>query len=176
MKRYAKENLQIRTARTADVPVILKFIFELAEYEGVRDLIQSTEESLNSALFQSKTAEALVAEMDGAPIGFAIWSYNFSTFTGRPTLYLDDLYVRKPFRSMGVGSGIFARLADIACEKGCARMDWYCLKTNAPGIAYYQKMGAAEIDWIRLYRLDRTRLETMRQPLQPPDACPDSNQ
>ena len=96
------------------------------------------------------------------PIGFAIWAYSFSTFTGKPTLYIDDLYVREQYRGKGIGSRIFSRLAEIAYEKDCARMDWYCMETNVSGKEYYHKMGAEEIDWFKVFRLNRTQIEEMR--------------
>ncbi|HWQ77702.1 MAG TPA: GNAT family N-acetyltransferase [Anaerovoracaceae bacterium] len=163
MKSYAENNLKIRMAKEDDVPVILKFILELAEYEGVKDQIRSTEVGLKNILFAEHGAEALIAELDGEPIGFAIWAYSFSTFTGKPTLYIDDIFVQERWRGKGIGSRIFSHIAGIACEKDCGRMDWYCMETNVSGKEYYRKMGAEEIDWFRVYRLNRVQLEEMRE-------------
>ncbi len=163
MKTDAERNLKVRFAKEDDVPVILKFIHELAEYEGAKDQIQSTEEGLRDAIFKRHITEALIAELDGVPIGFAIWAYSFSTFTGKPTLYIDDLYVRDSNRGKGVGSKLFARIAEIAYEKDCGRIDWYCMNTNVPGIEYYHKLGAEEIEWFKVFRLNRAQLETMRE-------------
>jgi GNAT superfamily N-acetyltransferase len=163
MKTYTEDNLRIRTAREEDVPVILKFILDLAEYEGLKDQVQSTEEGLRNILFVKHGAEALIAELDGTPIGFAIWAYTFSTFTGKPTLFIDDVYVQERCRGRGIGSRIFSYLADVACEKGCARMDWYCTADNASGKEYYHKMGAEEIDWFTVFRLNREQLEKMKE-------------
>jgi GNAT superfamily N-acetyltransferase len=163
MKHTPLEGILIREAREEDVPVILGFILELAEFEGVREKIQSTEEGLRDVLFQRHIAEALIAELDGKAIGFAIWAYSFSTFTGKPTLYIDDLYVQEPFRGRGVGRRIFAYIADVAWRKDCARMDWYCMETNLSGKEYYHRMGAEEIDWFKVFRLNREQIEKMRE-------------
>lgn len=163
MKHTPLEGILIREAREEDVPVILGFILELAEFEGAREKIQSTEEGLRDVLFQRHIAEALIAELDGKAIGFAIWAYSFSTFTGKPTLYIDDLYVQEPFRGRGVGRRIFAYIADVAWRKDCARMDWYCMETNLSGKEYYHRMGAEEIDWFKVFRLNREQIEKMRE-------------
>jgi len=157
-----KNNLLIRKAKEEDIPVILEFILELAEFEGVKDQIRSTEEGLRDVLFKRNITEALIAELDGEPVGFSIWAYSFSTFTGKPTLYIDDLYVREKYRGKGIGSRMFSYIAGIACEKDCGRMDWYCMDSNVSGLEYYRNMGAEEIDWFKVFRLDRTRLEEMR--------------
>lgn len=160
---YSENNLQIRMAKEDDVPVILKFIIELAEFEGAANEIHSTEEGLRHVLFARHGAEALIAEMDRIPIGFAIWAYSFSTFTGKPTLYIDDIYVREDYRGNGIGSRMFSCLAEIAYQNDCARMDWYCMETNVSGKEYYHRMGAEEIDWFKVFRLNRTQIEEMRR-------------
>lgn len=163
MKAYSENNLQIRKAKEEDIPAILKFILELAEFEGVKDQIHSTEEGLRDVIFVRNIADALIAELDGIPIGFAIWAYSFSTFTGKPTLYIDDLYVQDRYRSKGIGSRIFSYLAGIAHEKDCGRMDWYCMETNVSGKKYYHKLGAEEIDWFKVFRLNRVQIEELRE-------------
>lgn len=163
MEHCAVNGLKIRMAEEDDIPVILKFVLELAEYEGAKDRIRSTESSLKKILFTERGAEALIAEMGGEPVGFAIWAYSFSTFTGKRTLYIDDLYVREQWRGRGIGRRIFSHIAGIACEKDCGRMDWYCMETNVSGKEYYRKMGAEEVDWFRVFRLDRAQLEKMRE-------------
>jgi GNAT superfamily N-acetyltransferase len=163
MKTYAENDLRLRPAKEEDVPVILNFILELAEFEGARDQIRSTEEGLRDVLFKRHITDALIAELDGIPIGFAIWAYSFSTFTGKPTLYLDDLYVQERYRGRGIGSRIFSHIAGIAYEKDCGRMDWYCMETNVSGKEYYHKMGAEEIEWFKVFRLNRAQIEEMRE-------------
>lgn len=160
---YSEDNLQIRTAKEEDVPVILKFILELAEFEGAKKEINSTEEGLMEILFKRHGAEALIAELSHVPIGFAIWAYSFSTFTGKPTLYIDDIYVQERYRGKGIGRKIFSCLADIAYGKDCARMDWYCMENNVSGKEYYHKMGAEEIDWFKVFRLNRAQIDDMRR-------------
>ncbi len=162
MKAYTENDLLLRPAAEEDIPVILNFILELAEFEGAKDQIQSTAEGLREVLFVKHITDALIAELSGAPIGFAIWAYSFSTFTGKPTLYIDDLYVREEYRGKGIGSRIFSHIAEIAYEKDCSRMDWYCMETNLSGKRYYQKMGAEEIDWFKVFRLNRKQIEEMR--------------
>ena len=157
------KELQLRMAEEKDIPVILKFILDLAGFEGVSDRIKSTEAGLKDVLFQRHITDALIAELDGEPVGFAIWAYSFSTFTGKPTLYIDDLYVEEKHRGKGIGGRIFSRIAEIAYEKDCGRMDWYCMETNESGKEYYRKMGAEEIDWFRVFRLDRAQIEEMRE-------------
>ena len=160
---YSKDNLQIRMAKTDDVPVILRFIIELAEFEGAESEIQSTEEGLRKVLFESCRAEAMIAELGGVPVGFAIWAYSFSTFTGKPTLYIDDIYVQERCRGKGIGGRMFSCLAEIASKNDCARMDWYCMETNVSGKTYYHKMGAEEIDWFKVFRLNEDQIEEMRR-------------
>jgi GNAT superfamily N-acetyltransferase len=162
MKAYAENNLQLRMAKEEDIPVILNFILELAEFEGVKNQIQSTEEGLRDVLFTRHITDALIAELDGAPIGFAIWAYSFSSFTGKPTLYIDDLYVQARCRGKGIGTRIFSRIAEIAYEKDCGRMDWYCMESNVSGKEYYHRMGAEEIEWFKVFRLNRAQIEEMR--------------
>lgn len=156
------KKLKLRMAEEEDIPVIMSFILELAEYEGAKEQIQSTEEGLRDVLFDRHITEALIAEWEGNPVGFAIWAYSFSTFTGKPTLYIDDLYVQERFRGKGIGSRIFARIAEIAYERDCGRIDWYCMNTNDSGIDYYHKLGAEEINWFKVFRLNREQMEEMR--------------
>lgn len=162
MKAYAGSELLIRRAREEDVPVILGFILELAEFEGARDQIRSTVQGLRDVLFERHIADAVIAELSGVPIGFAIWAYSFSTFTGKPTLYIDDIYVQASYRGRGIGSKIFSYLAGVAWEKDCARMDWYCMETNVSGKEYYHRMGAEEIEWFKVFRLNRSQIEEMK--------------
>jgi Acetyltransferases len=162
VKIYSENNLRLRPAVEEDVLVILNFILELAEFEGAKDQIRSTAEGLRDVLFERHITDALIAELDGEPIGFAIWAYSFSTFTGKPTLYIDDLYVQEKYRGRGIGSRIFSHIAGIAYEKDCGRMDWYCMETNLSGKEYYHRLGAEEIQWFKVFRLNREQIEEMR--------------
>lgn len=163
MELYSGQELTLRPAKESDVPVILVFILELARFEGAEDEIHSTEEGLRDVLFETGGADAMIAELDGEPVGFAIWAYSFSTFTGKRTLYIDDIYVREQHRGKGIGSRMFRTLAEVALQKDCGRMDWYCMETNLPGKEYYRNMGAEEINWFKVFRLNRQQMEEMRQ-------------
>ena len=165
MKTYSNNGIIIRPATENDLPTILRFIKELAEFEGAEDQINSTQEGLQQILFVRQGADAIVIEVDHAPVGFAVWAYSFSTFTGKQTLYIDDIYVQQEYRGKGLGSKMFYYIAGVASEKDCARMDWYCMETNVSGKEYYRKMGAEEIDWFKVYRLDKDRIERLRDNL-----------
>ena len=128
--------------------MILQLIWELAEYEKLSDQAQADETTLRRELFEKKHAYALIAEQDGIPVGFALYFFNFSTFVGRAGLYLEDLYVRPQARGKGLGKMLFTRLAQIAEEHECQRMEWACLDWNAPSIAFYKSLGAVPMeDW-----------------------------
>ena len=133
---------QIRPATPADVATILGFIRDLAAFEREPDAVEATEESLTAALFDAHpAAEAVIAE-GGEPLGFAIFFHNFSTWTGKRGLYLEDLYVTPAARGRGVGTALLRHLARIAVERGCARFEWSVLDWNEPAIRFYRAMGA----------------------------------
>ena len=139
--------LSLRPATIADVALILSFIRDLAEYERLAHEVVATEELLRETLFGARPgAEVVIAELDGAPVGFALFFHNFSTFLGRPGLYLEDLFVRPAARGHGVGRALLARLAAIAVERGCGRFEWAVLDWNEPAIGFYRKLGAVPLD------------------------------
>ena len=142
----------IREATEADVPLILQFIRDLAEYERMAEHVVATEEMLRRTLFGNpRFAEVLIAEEDGAPAGFALFFHSFSTFLGEPGIYLEDLFVREPMRGRGIGKALLARLARIARERGCGRVEWAVLDWNEPSIAFYRAMGAVGLDdWLTM--------------------------
>ena len=143
----------IRFATPADTALVLRFIKLLAEYENMLDLVVTTEEIFYDSLFVRKGAEAVFLEEDGEPVGFALFFHNFSTFLGQRGLYLEDLFVLPEKRGKGYGKALFSFLADLALERGCGRMEWWCLDWNAPSIAFYQSLGAEPMsDWT-VYRL-----------------------
>jgi GNAT superfamily N-acetyltransferase len=145
---------EIRTTTEADVPVILSLIQDLATYERAPDAVVATEEGLRKVLFGPKpSAEVLLALEDGEPIGFAVYFRNFSTWLGRPGLYLEDLFVRPEKRGKGYGRALLERLAQIAKERGCGRMEWAVLDWNDPAIQFYRKLGAAPMDEWTVFRL-----------------------
>lgn len=152
---------KVRPAMASDVPLILDFIRRLADYERLADQVVATEEVLRDSLFVKRQAEVLIGELDGKPVAFALFFYNFSTFLGKANLYLEDLFVDEGCRGLGLGRIMFSCLARIAVERGCDRLDWWCLDWNEPSIAFYKGMGAVPMsDWT-VYRLEGDRLRRM---------------
>ena len=145
---------EIRTATEADLPIILSLIQELAEYEREPNAVVATEIGLREVLFGAKrAAEVLLASAKGEPVGFAVYFYNFSTWLGRPGLYLEDLFVRPAMRGKGYGRALLERLAQIAKERGCGRMEWAVLDWNEPAIQFYRKLGAEPMNEWTVFRL-----------------------
>lgn len=137
----------IRPATRADVPLILSLVRELAEYEREPDAVTATEPMLEEALFGAKPyAEAVIAEVEGTAVGFALYFFSFSTWTGRPSLYLEDLFVRPESRGHGSGKALLRHLAGIALDRGCGRFEWSVLDWNTPAIDFYRAMGAQPMD------------------------------
>ena len=149
-------DFEIRTATKKDVPVILSLIRELAEYERAPDAVVATEAGLNDVLFgPRRSAEVLLALEGGEAVGFAVYFFNFSTWLGRPGLYLEDLFVRPALREKGYGRALLERLARIAQERGCGRMEWAVLDWNDPAIQFYKKLGAEPLNEWTVFRLTR---------------------
>jgi GNAT superfamily N-acetyltransferase len=147
--------LSIRPATTADVPVVLAFIRELAIYEHLEHEVVAREADVHAALFGPRPyAEVALACLDGEPVGFALYFHNFSTFVGQPGIYLEDLFVRPAARGLGAGKRLFAYLARLALERGCARLDWAVLDWNEPSIGFYRSLGAVDQSEWTTYRLD----------------------
>jgi GNAT superfamily N-acetyltransferase len=151
--------MNIRFATKEDVSAILHLIKGIAEYEKLLHEVTATEEILYDSLFVRKAAEVLLGEHDGEIIGFALFFHNFSTFTGKPGLYLEDLYVLPQFRHQGFGKQFFAVLMQIAHQRDCGRMEWICLDWNAPAIQFYsERLGATPMDEWTVYRLSERQL------------------
>lgn len=140
----------IRKAGRADVPLILDLIRALAEYEKLSHECQATEAALAEHLFGARPyAEALIAEADGQAAGFALYFHNYSTFLARPGIYLEDLFVRPEQRGKGLGKALLVRLAQLAVERGCGRLEWAVLDWNEPAIRFYKSLGARSMnEWI----------------------------
>lgn len=155
------ENLKIREARIEDIPLILSFIKETAEYEKMLDDVTATEESLKEALFKNDRAKVIFAELDGKPMGYALYFYNFSTFTGKAGLYLEDIFVKKAARGTGIGKILFNSLVQIAKENGCITMDWACLDWNKPSIEFYKSLGSIPMDGWTGYRLTKDEMNSI---------------
>ena len=154
-------DLQYRAAAVSDTELILFFIKALAAYENKLDEVVATAEDLREWIFEKKKAEVLFALQDGQEVGFALYFYNFSTFLGRAGLYLEDLFVLPEYRGKGIGKGILKQLARIAVEKGCGRIDWWCLDWNQPSIDFYLSLGARAMDDWTVYRLTGEALRRM---------------
>ena len=142
------KNVSFRFAERKDTALILTFIKELAEYEKMGDEVIADEETLEEQIFDKNGAEVLFALYDGKEVGFALFFHNFSTFLGRRGLYLEDLYVRPEYRGRGIGKAILKKLAETAVERGCGRLEWWCLDWNKPSIDFYLSLGAEPMsDW-----------------------------
>lgn len=154
--------MSVRPAEKRDVGVIMGFIKELAEYEGLAHEVIADETSLERFLFgQHPVAEALIAEFQTTPIGFALYFTTFSTFVGRPGLYLEDLYVRPNMRGKGVGTLLLQHVARLARERGCGRLEWSVLNWNKPAIRFYEALGARAMDDWTVYRLTDDHLSKL---------------
>src|SRR5712664_2566246 len=150
------DNFQIRPARVQDVPIILDLIHDLATYERAPDEVIATEEQLVDVLFGERpAAEVLLAFERESPVGFALFFHNFSTWLGRPGLYLEDLFVKPENRGKGYGRALLVELAKIAMERGCGRMEWAVLDWNEPAIKFYRALGAKPMDEWTVFRLTR---------------------
>ena len=153
----ASPTLRIRPAQIGDVPTILQLIVDLATYERAPNDVTATEEQLRDVLFGAKkpAAEVLLAFEDETPVGFAVFFHNFSTWLGRPGLYLEDLFVKPEMRGKGYGRALLVDLARIARERGCGRMEWAVLDWNDPAIQFYRKLGAKPMEEWTVFRLAR---------------------
>ena len=153
---------EIRPATEDDVPIILSLIRELAAYERLSHEVVATEGLLRESLFgERRGAEVLIACCKGAPAGFALFFHNFSTFLGRPGIYLEDLYVKPEFRGRGIGRALLTHLARLAKERGCGRLEWAVLDWNEPAIKLYKSIGAVPMDEWTVYRVTGEALETL---------------
>jgi len=156
--------VSIRAATEADVPLILDFVRALAEYEHETDAVVATEEDLRRWLFGEKpVAEVVFARVDGRDIGFALFFPNFSTWVGKPGLYLEDLFVLPDDRRQGIGRALLAHLARLAIERGYGRLEWSVLDWNEPAIGFYRRLGARAMDEWTAYRLEGDALRRLAE-------------
>ena len=153
--------LRIRMATETDIPMILTFIRELADYENMLEEVVATEELLREWLFEKRKAEVVFGELDGEPVAFALFFHNFSTFLGRAGIYLEDLYVRPEARGNGVGKKMMKYLARLAVERGCGRLEWWCLDWNKDSIAFYLSLEAEAMEDWTVYRLSGDMLSQL---------------
>ena len=155
--------LTFRFAEEKDCGLILFFIKELASYEKMPDEVIADEGLLKEWIFEKKKAEVIFACADGKEIGFAVFFHNFSTFLGRSGLYLEDLYIMPEYRGKGFGKAVLRKLAQIAMERGCGRMEWWCLDWNRPSIDFYRSLGAEPMDDWTVYRLTGETLKKLAE-------------
>ena len=160
---------RIEPATPQDLPVILRMIRGIAEYEKLLPHVTATEDVLRESLFgKQRAAEVLLAYAGAEPAGFAVFFHNFSTFLGRPGMYLEDLFVLPEWRSRGLGRRLFVRVAQLAVERGCGRMEWSVLDWNEPAIGFYRKLGAQPMDEWTVFRLTGRALQDVAAANEPP--------
>lgn len=152
-----------RKAERKDVALILEFIQGLAAYEHMENDVVADEALLEEWIFDKQKAEVIFAVADGKKVGFALFFHNFSTFLGRAGLYLEDLFVKPEYRGKGYGKAILKKLAAIAVERGCGRLEWSCLDWNTPSIDFYRALGAVPMDEWTVYRVTGETLKKLAE-------------
>ncbi len=155
-------DFKIRFAEIRDVPLILRFIKELAEYEDMKNEVVATEEILRESLFERKAAEVIIGEFQNRPVCFSLFFHNFSTFLGRPGIYLEDLFVIPEMRGKGLGKMMLSFLAKLTVERKCGRLEWWCLDWNKPSIDFYKHLGAVSMEDWTVYRICNEELNILR--------------
>ncbi len=157
---------RFRVASSQDVPVILQLIRELAEYEKLAHEVVADEATLAESLFGEKRyAEVLLAEVENEAAGFCLFFHNFSTFLGKPGIYVEDIYVRTAYRGQGIGKKFFSEISAIAEERKCGRVEWWVLDWNEPAITFYKNMGASAMDEWTVYRLSEEKYKRLKSEL-----------
>lgn len=154
-------DFKLRFADKKDIPLIIEFTRELAIYEKMLPEVVATEEVLSESLFERKMAEVVIGEYKDQPVAFALFFHNFSTFLGRPGIYLEDLYVRPEMRGKGIGNLMLSFLAKLALQRNCGRLEWSCLDWNEQSIQFYKHVGAVPMDDWTVYRVHDERLEKL---------------
>lgn len=154
-------SLKIRAAKPSDSEMIFGLIYKLAIYEKLEKDVVTTHEELRKQIFENQYAEVLIAEENGIPVGFALYFFNFSTFLGKPGLYLEDLFIETEHRGKGYGKALLSELAKIAKEKKCGRMEWSVLDWNTPSIEFYKSLGAKPMDEWTVFRLTENDIENL---------------
>ena len=158
-----ENKVTFRNAERKDTGLILQFVKELAAYEDMSDDVIADESILETWIFDKQKAEVLFAVVDGTEVGFALFFHNFSTFLGRAGLYLEDLFVMPEYRGKGYGKALLKKLASIAVERGCGRLEWWCLDWNQPSIDFYLSLDAEPMsDWT-VYRIAGDTLQNLAQ-------------
>lgn len=155
------QTVQFENIKWEEIPLLLEMIHELAVYEKMDDSVHATVELLENALFIQNTARAFFVRLEGETIGFALYFFHFSTFCGRPTLYLEDIYIKPEYRNRGYGKFVFQHLAALALDMNCARMEWRCLNWNSPSIAFYENLGAIPMKEWTVFRLEEAQIRKL---------------
>ncbi|HED38314.1 MAG TPA: GNAT family N-acetyltransferase [Ignavibacteria bacterium] len=166
MKKDFMQKLKIRRASIEDIHTILSLIKELASYEKLLDEVTATEKLLKENLFgKNKYAEVLIAEYEGKPVGEALYFHNFSTFVGKPGIYLEDIFVKPEMRGKGIGKALFSELIKIAKDRNCGRVEWVVLNWNKPAVEFYKSLDAVSIDEWTVYRLTEEKINNLSNKL-----------
>lgn len=155
------KDFKIRFAEPEDTKQILEFIKELAEYEKLLHEVVADEEVLKESLFARRTAEVIIGEYEGKLVSFALFFHNFSTFLGRPGIYIEDLYVKPQMRGKGIGKIMLSFLGKLARERNCGRLEWWCLDWNLPSINFYKRVGAKPMEEWTVYRVSEKSLDEL---------------
>lgn len=154
-------NFQIRKAKPEDTETIFNLIYKLAVYEKLENDVTTTVEELRTNIFEKNYAEVLIAEENEKPVGFALYFHNFSTFVGKPGIYLEDLFVEPEMRGKGYGKALLVELAKIAKERNCGRLEWAVLDWNKPSIEFYKSLGAKPMEEWTVFRLDKNGIKIL---------------
>ena len=162
-----KESLLIRAATVEYAPLLLELIRELAAYEKLAPDVTATVEGVRESIFVNRYAEALLAFCGEHPVGFSVYYFGYSTFVAKPTLYVEDLYVREAFRRKGIGCGLFVELLACSARRGCGRVEWSVLDWNESAIRFYERLGAQEQGEWRRYRLSESAMGAAIERLKP---------
>jgi GNAT superfamily N-acetyltransferase len=157
------DHILLRFAEEKDIALILDFIQGLADYEHLLDMVEAGEGDLRKYIFEKKIVEVIIGEYDGTPAGFALFFYNFSTFLGRPGIYIEDLFVKPEFRGKGLGKLFFSFIAKIAAERNCGRLEWACLNWNEPSIRFYKNQGGKPLDEWTTYRITEEGIKKLAE-------------
>lgn len=155
-------NIEIRQATKSDIRLILQFIKELADYEKMLDDVKATEEILYDSMVNKQGFKCLLAYYDNIPVGMALYFYNFSTFTGKRGLYLEDLYVKEEYRNKNIGKSLLKELVNICKKEDLQRFEWWCLNWNKPSIDFYKRIGATSMDEWTTFRLDKNAIDNYK--------------
>jgi GNAT superfamily N-acetyltransferase len=161
MKKRINDYIFLRSAQKKDTKLIINFIRELAEYEHLTHLVEVNETKLKEYIFKEKMVKVIIAEYENKPAGFTLYFHNFSTFLGRPGIYIEDLYVKPEFRGKGLGKHLFSYLAKLVHKRGYGRLEWACLDWNEPSIRFYKSQGAQPLDEWTVYRVSGKDLEKL---------------